>query len=108
MARWEIISLCFIASIPLASTLVFLLHWKRLIGLKTVDKLFVLSWLVIFTWAFVGVALVALTHRTFFVLRGQVAVFGIILLSLATIFWLAYRLFKASPDADKRRVIPRR
>ena len=75
MAAWEVIFLCVIASIPLASTVVFLFSWKRLTGLRTVDKIFILGWLVIFNWTFVGVALAALTHYIFFVLRGEVAVF---------------------------------
>jgi len=82
---------------------VFLFSWKRLASLKSVDKLFVFGWLFIFAWAFGGIAIAILTHQTFFLLRGLVAVFGIIVFAIASIFWLAYRVFRASVDAENRK-----
>ena len=76
---------------------------KRSTSLTVVDKLFIFGWLFIFAWTFGGVAIAVLTHQTFFLLRGVAAVFGIIFFAVATIFWLAYRLFKASLDAEKRK-----
>jgi hypothetical protein len=76
---------------------------KRLTPLKLGDKIILYSWLILFTWAFGGVALAILLHKTFFVLRGGFAVLAIILLVIATVFWLAYRLFRTSLDEMNKR-----
>jgi hypothetical protein len=82
---------------------VLVLFRKRLIPLKLGDKIILYSWLILFTWAFGGVALAILLHKTFFVLRGGFAVSAIILLVIATVFWLAYRLFRTSLDEMNKR-----
>jgi hypothetical protein len=95
------------AILLLAGLGVFLFSWRRLASLKSVDKLFIFGWLFIFTWGFGGVALAILTHQTFFLLRGVLAVFGIIVFVIASIFWLAYRMFRANVDAENRKTTPK-
>jgi hypothetical protein len=103
MVRWDVIVLFVVATLLLMSTGVLLLFWRRLISLKAVDKLFMFGWLFIFTWGFWGAALAFLTHRIFFILHGVAAVFGIIGFTVATIFWFAYRVFRASLDTEKKK-----
>ena len=100
MGAWVLLV---VAILPLTGIGVLAFSWRRLTSLKGVDKLFIFSWLFIFTWASGGTALAILTHQTFFLLRGEVAAFSIIGLVVATVFWLAYRLFRTSLDAEKRK-----
>src|ERR1700730_10025584 len=87
-----------VAPLPLIALIVVVLFRKRLTALNLGDKIILYSWLILFTWVTSGTALALLLHKTFFVLRGGFAVLGIILLTIASVFWLAYRLFKASLD----------
>jgi len=90
--------------LPLIALIVVVLFRKRLTGLNLGDKIILYSWLILFTWGFGGVGLAILLHKTFFVLRGGFAVLGIILLTIASVFWLAFRLFKAGlHEMDKRK-----
>ena len=81
--------------LPVIALIAVVLFRKRLTALNLGDKIILYSWLILFTWAFGGAGLAILFHKTFFVLRGGFAVLGMILLTIASIFWLAYRVFKA-------------
>ena len=87
-----------VAPLPLIALIVVVLFRKRLTALNLGDKIILYSWLILFTWVISGTALALLLHKTFFVLRGGFAVLAVILLVIATILWLAYRLFRASLD----------
>jgi hypothetical protein len=86
------------APLPLIALIVVVLFRKRLTALNLGDKIILYSWLILFAWAFGGVALAILLHKTFFVLRGGFAVFGIVLLTIVTIVSRAYRLLRTSLD----------
>jgi hypothetical protein len=102
-AFWVPLVFLFFGMLPLSALIVLVAFRKRLTLLHLGDKIFLYSWLLFFTCASGGVALAILLHKTFFVLRGGFAVLAIILLVIATVFWLAYRLFRATLDrADKR------
>jgi hypothetical protein len=89
--------------LPLIALIVVVLFRKRLTALNLGDKIILYSWLILFTWVISGTALALLLHKTFFVLRGGFAVSAIILLVIATVFWLAYRLFRTSLDEMNKR-----
>ena len=82
--------------LPLGSLIALILLRKRFTTLSLGDKVLLYSWLILFSWAFVGTALAILFHKTLFLLQGGVAVFSVILLIVATVMWLAYRFFRAS------------
>jgi hypothetical protein len=93
-----------VAPLPLIALIVVVLFRKRLTALNLGDKIILYSWLILFTWVISGTALALLLHKTFFLLRGGFAVLGIILLIIASVFWLAYRLSKAGlHEMDKRK-----
>lgn len=81
--------------LPPIVLIVFALFQRKLLALHLGDKIILYAWLILFAWGFGGVALAILLHKTFFVLRGGFAVFGTILLIVASVFWLGYRLFKS-------------
>ena len=84
-----------LACLPLIALIVVVFFRKKLSVLNVGDKIILYAWLILFAWGFGGVALAILLHKAFFVLRGGFAVLGIIVLSISTLFWLAYRLFKS-------------
>jgi hypothetical protein len=93
-----------LAPLPLIALIAVVLFRKKLTALNLGDKIILYSWLILFTWAFGGVGLAILFHKTFFVLRGGFTVLGMILLTIASIFWLAYRLLKVGlHEMDKRK-----
>jgi hypothetical protein len=93
----------FFGILPLGALIVLVLFRKKLTTLNLGDKIILYAWLILFAWGFGGVALAMLLHKTFFLLRGGFAVLGTILLVIATVFWLAYRLFRTSLDEMNKR-----
>jgi hypothetical protein len=90
--------------LPLIALIVVVLFLKRLTALNLGDKIILYSWLILLTWVISGSALALLLHKTFFLLPGGLGVLVIILLTIASIFWLAYRLFKAGlHEMDKQK-----
>jgi hypothetical protein len=94
----------FFGILPVSALIILVLFRKKLAALKLGDKIILYAWLILYSWAFGGVALAILLHKTFFVLRGGFAVLGLILLIIASVFWVAYRLFRTGlAEIDKRK-----